>query len=741
MQGFSERSGFTSARHRPWLGSGLCLLAAILVWNQQKNAQGPVTNRTSTLQLDIVDDGKQLKLLVRHRELGPVCELMCYEGGPFYYGIASKREDGSVVFLHTSGKMTATTTFTPAVDGRIWMDILVEGPEQALKEVKFMGPCMQFWHSENFKRQGSLVEFIRRCFLYTVRGPVGLLDTARGPMKSFKADAPENNPSYTQWYVPIERFHPGDIWAFGASGDRPVEGIVAVESEDGRWLAAIGCAYTRTLGQGWHDCIHHVPDMQKYFDRNDAKLRHRSALYVMPNDKVRLLEAFHRDFSNERSEIKASPTDGGQLRVQAPSRNLPAIDLALGLADQSGSRSVEWEVSPWGGLVRRGSSWQMWAWPHDDVLDFWVSLAQGLQSTAVKAALVGKGWQPAASPEGVPALLWQNPSDTGSAALFWEHSQPGQPASGLAGLGPHHDEVSVRGRLYLMQGMESVRERWLKSEEEWQHSLPYRMPLEIAAGSADIDGVRFVPNAEDQMNYGLTILPPWKDGGTLHVNFPEHFEYGEAGHGILRYSDKRSNPWKLAPDGHSASYEVESLELPGVMVQASAVAQHNRARFTFRIFNGGLTRLERIKPLLCFWYAKLNGFPDKLSDNFQNTYVVQAGRLLNLRGIPTDNPEATAKVTYVRGCSQHDCDAFALRRGGLIKEDVDQALIAVTDKTGARKVVISFTPGKSVLSNAAIPCAHADPYLGTLGPGESAEASGILVFSERPLSEIMAEMK
>ena len=49
---------------------------------------------------------------------------------------------------------------------------------------------MQFWHSDAFKRQDSLVEFARRCFLYTMRGPVGMMDTARGRMQGFQPDAP-----------------------------------------------------------------------------------------------------------------------------------------------------------------------------------------------------------------------------------------------------------------------------------------------------------------------------------------------------------------------------------------------------------------------------------------------------------------------------------------------------------------------------------------------------------------------
>ncbi len=301
-----------------WL-FGILFLLATFVWSRHKDPQAQAASTVSPSQLDVLDDGKQLKLLVRHREIGPVCELWCYEGGPFRYGTASKREDGSVVFVHTSGKLIATTTFTPSGEDRILMDILLDGPAEEMKEVTYMGPCMQFWHSDGFKQEGNLVEFARRCFLYTMRGPVGLMDTARGPMKGFKPDAPENNPPYTQWYVPTERPHPGDIWAFGASGDRPLYGTIGVESRDGRWLAAIGCAYSRTLGQGWHDCIHIVPGIQGYADKHGNQLRHRSVLYVMPNDKRKLLENFREDFPSQEdlAQIEVSAGEAGTLTVQS----------------------------------------------------------------------------------------------------------------------------------------------------------------------------------------------------------------------------------------------------------------------------------------------------------------------------------------------------------------------------------------------------------------------------------------
>lgn len=693
------------------------------------------------LALDVADDGRQLKLLVRQSDVGAVCELWCYEGGPFHYGKASRTSDGKVVFVHKSGGMTATTTFTPQGSARVLMDIVVEGPLNELKTVNLMGPCMQFWHSEAFKRESNLLDFVKRCFLYTMRGPVGMLDTARGLMSGFKPDAPENNPPWTQWYVPLGFAHPGDIWAFGASGDRPLYGVVGVASKDGKWLSAIGCSRAKNVGQGWHDCIHHVPQMQMYLDEKNSRIVHRTILYVMPNDKSRLLESFRQDFPEleKDQQLRVSAGKDGTLRVSSRLQKAPVIDLSLAIRGE-GSQRVNWESSPWGGLVRNAPGWRMWANPQGEAVDFAVSLKKDGGLSNVEAELLGEGWKQDSALAGEPVLARRSADGAWIATMMWERGEAGRAGSGVPVAGERRAEtISVRGQLYLNKDdAGTVRNRWTAASADWQHAVPYRMPVEESRASRRV--VTFAPNVEDDMTYGLTIVPPWEEGGTLHVNFPEHLEHGLVGHTILRHYDKRANPWKISADGRSASYEVESLELPGVRVQASAVSEGDRARLWLKITNGGGKTLERVKPLLCFWYGKLVGFPGKLSDNFQHTYVMKDGKLVTLANIPTENPAATAKVAYVRGCSQHDCDKFARGRGGLIESDIDRALVVVTARDGKRKAILTFTPGKSILSNAVIPCAHADPYLGTLEAGKSVEATGEILFTEMPLEEAVAAL-
>jgi hypothetical protein len=185
---------------------------------------------------------------------------------------------------------------------------------------------------------------------------------------------------------------------------------------------------------------------------------------------------------------------------------------------------------------------------------------------------------------------------------------------------------------------------------------------------------------------------------------------------------------------------VKSPHEPGVVVEARFTAQASQAVIWLRVTNGSEKRLPRVKPMLCFQYKQLTGFPQNLDGNFAWTYVVMDGTLTRLADIKTAKPDPQAMVAYVKGCDQHDSDKFANARGGLVTEDIDAAVAAVTSKDAQRKVVLGFTPPKSMLSNSFIPCLHADPYVGDLEPGESAEASGVVIFTEGDLDAVVKEV-
>jgi hypothetical protein len=245
-------------------------------------------------------------------------------------------------------------------------------------------------------------------------------------------------------------------------------------------------------------------------------------------------------------------------------------------------------------------------------------------------------------------------------------------------------------------------------------------------------------NVDIRMAYGLNILPPWPDGGSIFVNLPEHLEYMPGTKGIARHHDNRKNVWQISTDSTDAHYTVESITEPGVFFSVKAMATGQRATFEMTITNRSEKMLDSIRPLLCFQYNLLKGFPIKLSDNFAHTFIIMNGRPVSVAAQGIKNPNAIARMAQVKYCmDEHNW--WAEKMGGFIEQRIDAAYTILTATHDDRKVIVHWTPGKNFLSNAAIPCIHADPCVGNLAPGESRTVYGELIFTREPLNQVMNE--
>jgi len=262
-----------------------------------------------------------------------------------------------------------------------------------------------------------------------------------------------------------------------------------------------------------------------------------------------------------------------------------------------------------------------------------------------------------------------------------------------------------------------------------------------------VDSSRITNDQETRLIYGLNIAPPWKDGGVLYVNFPEHLEYNPVGNTIMRHWDKIPAPWIISPDGQQASYRVESPALKDVIVESfvrATIIQElpypvSGVKLAMRIVNNGTITLPVIRLLMCMQYSGLTGFPQGLDGNYKHNFIVMDGKLTALADLPTADPNTTFKGCVVKGCPQRDTRSE--EKGGLITQDMDLALSLVTSMDDRRRVIIWWTPGKSMIANAYIPCMHADPYFGTLDPGEQAYAEGMILFTEGDPEPIVAFLR
>lgn len=245
-------------------------------------------------------------------------------------------------------------------------------------------------------------------------------------------------------------------------------------------------------------------------------------------------------------------------------------------------------------------------------------------------------------------------------------------------------------------------------------------------------------NADIRMAYGLNIASPWPDGGSIFVNLPEHLEYMPDTKGIARHHDKRKNVWQISADSSEAHYAVESITEPGVFFSVKAQTDKSRARFKVTITNHTTKKLISIRPLYCFQYNLLNDFPGRNTDNFAHTFVIINGKPVLLADLSVKNTNAIARMAQVGSCpDEHNW--WAVEMGGFIEQRLDAAYTILTSKSDDRKVIVHWTPGKNLLTNAAIPCIHADPCVGDLMPEESRTVYGELIFTRTPLDQLLKE--
>lgn len=274
------------------------------------------------------------------------------------------------------------------------------------------------------------------------------------------------------------------------------------------------------------------------------------------------------------------------------------------------------------------------------------------------------------------------------------------------------------------------------------------LPLVLFAARAEASsGLRFeVAGGENaRLAYGIDIVPPWPNGGTLTWNLPEHLEWNPRTQGILRHNDPEPNGhWQVLDDGGRIVLDVESATMPGAFVKAEGkVVADDRIEMTFAITNRSETVLGAVQALYCLHYAGLTGFPgpcrtpeeQEQCDNFGYIFTTRNEASIPISSLEVEKPEIVRRAATVRGCSQDDYSNFKFTEGGYIQEGLERAIIGVTSRDGAKKFVFGWTPGKSMLSNAYIPCVHADPFYGDIPPGETREAKAVLIFTEGSFDE------
>jgi hypothetical protein len=336
------------------------------------------------------------------------------------------------------------------------MDVRVEGPLAELKTVNYVGPCMQFWHSDAFQRRDNLTEFAGRCFLYTMRGPSGCWTPVVVRCPASNPTHRRTSPPCTQWYVPIGANASGrhlGVWRVRGPAPRgcrrrrlpgrSVAGGHRERHQQLRWVRAGTTASTT--------CRSYRPIWT-----NERPIVHRSMLYVMAQRQTAAVAELpsgflERDRPCRRYRSRRARTrrcwwrhargahSGLDLSLDILGATGSVREAGCGLEDPSlGGFSCAATTRRACGPIRTATPW-----------NFASALPVRPDQTGSKRRW-RPGWKTEPAPKDVPALVRRSPDGAWIAALLWERDETGKPAAGVPAPGEDKAEsLSVRGRLYL----------------------------------------------------------------------------------------------------------------------------------------------------------------------------------------------------------------------------------------------------------------------------------------------------
>jgi hypothetical protein len=226
------------------------------------------------------------------------CDVWCYESA-IEPGEAEAGAHGSVTLRQHTTRENGHVIVTRVVpeEGAVSFEVSAEVAGEAdVRNLPGVNPCWQLRRAAGFSSAGApYPEFVARCFLFTDDGCVTMDKTERFPDTRRPADDERNNPPWVQVYIPVWRPHPGQPEAFwGNSTDRYLYPLLGCLSRDGKHLVAMGTDSNRSMGEGWHDCLHVNPTWGP-FDPDTGRVACRFKLYLMENDPEALLKRFAAD--------------------------------------------------------------------------------------------------------------------------------------------------------------------------------------------------------------------------------------------------------------------------------------------------------------------------------------------------------------------------------------------------------------------------------------------------------------
>ena len=266
-------------------------------------------------------------------------------------------------------------------------------------------------------------------------------------------------------------------------------------------------------------------------------------------------------------------------------------------------------------------------------------------------------------------------------------------------------------------------------------------------GSARADGpsVRirpFVhdPPEENERWLAISIRPPWEQEGEWAFRIPETLG---SNIGLLFIDHFRPDMvavvdpthelrWIRKPDGSLlANVQLEN----GIELQTLATPGEADVTVTYTMYNGCPRDLSNLGLQFCMVQ---NRVPDFVDHEAKRTFIYAGGRFVALGDTEPGPDPGKAPLFIVT--NTRDVEPFETLDDGqswTVKFQTDIPLIATVSADGRRVIAVASDNSYKIMTNAQIPCIHADPFLGECAAGDTVSVKTKVYFIEGPLADVL----
>jgi hypothetical protein len=239
----------------------------------------------------------------------------------------------------------------------------------------------------------------------------------------------------------------------------------------------------------------------------------------------------------------------------------------------------------------------------------------------------------------------------------------------------------------------------------------------------------------------VAISPPWEQEGRWILRAPETIG---SNHGLLFIDHSRpdmppvtrpKHPLEWKRSRHGILFYDCDLE-NGISFSVRIRPGERDVEISSAITNGYVADMTDSGNQYCLIQKGVRGFEDP---HAERTFIRVKGRWLALaRTRP--GPKAGEKPFFIvtNTADRPPLPAAQIERSWWAKEQADVPLIATVSEDGGRVTALAFDNSYKIMTNADIPCIHADPMFPDCPAGGTAQVRGKIYFVEGTLDDALA---